>query len=92
MSQEFEIRHFPKCVRRALDQLKQTNHRIEGLNDLVALEAASKLVDAAAFNLAARISSDDVVDLMLISHQLTEFVKYLEVTAELSGRDPNKLM
>ena len=92
MSQEFEARDFQKCVRHALDELRHPNHRYEGLNDLAALEAASKLVDAAAFNLAKRISSDDVIDLMMISHQLTEFMKYLEASAELNASNPNKLI
>ncbi len=78
--------------RDALAKLKHPNLRFDGLDSIAALTAAAQLTEAAAFNLAKDLPSDDILDLLMIVQQLDEFAKYVTASQTVPRPDPKKLI
>lgn len=48
------------------------------MSDATALEAAARIAETAAFNLASKLGADEAAKLIVISHQLSEVLARLK--------------
>ncbi len=74
-----------RCVLNALAELKRSNNPFAELNNTTALRAAALMAETAAFNLATEWPSEDVAELIEISHTLGQMVARLKCATPLSA-------
>ncbi|MEL6617948.1 MAG: hypothetical protein AAFP16_03665 [Pseudomonadota bacterium] len=66
-----------QCMLARMSGEEPSSNPFDDMNDEIALVAAAYLVETAAFNLAMSVSTEDTVELIKISKQLSEIAATL---------------
>lgn len=69
--------HTPVWEAEASSETESSSNPFADLSDAKALDAASQLIETAAYNLANRLSQEDTVELVQISTRIAEFAAEL---------------